>query len=110
MDKVSQLFPITLLGMYTILYLFIDFQTYYELYNNIVILVDTILFIGSIGFAIFFIRKWKTLAIVSIITVIVLNVLTELDDRLKLTYYYEIYEGAIIMAFTMMIAFSKTNK
>lgn len=105
--RVTQLFPILLVSMYVSLFICTDFDWYYDAYNSIIILVDSTLLILSLAGALLFIRKWNKLAITSFITVILLNILTEISFRIEIQYYYEIYESVIISFLILMAVFSK---
>lgn len=106
MHRMSQIFPISLLGMYMILSILTNFDFYNEEFYNVVIKIDTFLLICSTTAAFFYIHKWKTLPTLSFATVIALNVLTEMSFRTNITLYYELYQAIIVLFFLMMAVLS----
>lgn len=110
LSKISQWFPITLLAFYILLLTLIDTELYASVYSTIVTRVDTALMCFTIIGAALFIKKWRLLAIVSFVTVILLNILTELNFRITIEYYYEFYILIIALFFITMFLFSTLKK
>lgn len=101
--------------MYMVLYILTYFPFYDEgLFNILAKKVDTPMMALTTAGAIFYIRSWSRLAIISFILVILLNILTELSFRAELNYYHEIYQGIIVLGIITAIIFSdlsiKNNK
>lgn len=110
LNSVSQIPPLFLLGVYITLFFFTGFDIYFDQYSNLA-KIDTFLMITSIVGAIFFIRKWKNITVIGFITLIMLNILTEVGMRIRLANYYNIYENIIIAFFILLMIFStKRNK
>lgn len=109
LNYISQIFPIALLGMYVILFLCTGMSTYKN-YINIALLADISLMSLTIIGASIFINKWKLVTKISLIAILLLNVLTEIDSRHPLEHYHDLYLYVILIFFLSMCVFSITNK
>lgn len=110
LSTISQVFPVCLLVMYVVFYLFTEMDWYYDLYDKVVVKIDSVLLSISLIGAFFFIKRWKILPIVSLSTVIVLNILTEVSFRVEITKYYEIYFSIIVLALLLMLILTTIKK
>lgn len=109
LKNILQSVPVVMLVMYITLYFFTYSDFYADVYDTITS-VDTCLLLVSIVGAMMFIEEWKTIPILSFITVVLLNLLTELSFRVEITYYYEIYLLFITLFFITTIIFLKVKK
>lgn len=110
MKSLSELTPYLMLSMYITLFCFKDFD-YYREHENIFAAIDTVLLFLSFSSAIFLIKFWKPETIITLSTVIVLNILTEFHIRWPIESYYDFYENIIINHFLlMMVLFLIKNK
>lgn len=109
LNYISQIFPLSLLGMYVILFLCAGLDTY-ENYRNLYLIADVTLMSLTIIGAVIFINKWKLITKISLIAILLLNILTEIDSRHPLEYYHDLYLYVILIFFLSMCVFSITNK
>lgn len=101
--SVTQIFPITLLGIYMTLFFFTSTEVYNQIYDNIIVRIDVSFFIISVLGAIFFFKHWNVLAKASFVTVLLLNILTELSFEFVIVNYYSIYQNIVVMFFLFII-------
>lgn len=87
----SQILPIVLVWCYIILFFCTNIQAYANAYDNIVAFLDTFLFVYSFLFYCSDGRKWTFWAKRSFLTVISLNILTELSYVVENQNYYFYY-------------------
>jgi len=105
LTSITEIFPITLLGFYMILFFFVDYTLYDETYKPFIEKIDTLLLlISTIGANEYF-EEWKAYAKLSFITVVILNALTEISFKVEIDNYYIIYRNAIIVLFICMIVY-----
>lgn len=87
----SQYIPIVLVWFYIILYLFTDLDIYASSYSTYIIFMDTFLLVWSILYYVTDGRRWGFVAKKSLLTVISLNVLTEMSFLFDMPNYYGYY-------------------
>ena len=94
--KKSQYLPIILVWFYIILFFCTNLQVYAD-YYDVVKFIDTFLLVYSVLFYISDRSYWSYTAKRSLLTVIILNILTELSFRYEMPYYYLIYCIIIVL-------------
>lgn len=95
-EERTGLIPIVLVWMYIIFFFCTGLQLYADCYKTISF-IDTFLLVCSILFYFTDRSYWTYTAKRSLLTVIVLNILTELSFRYDMPYYYLIYEIVIVL-------------
>lgn len=109
MKRATELATLLLLAMYITLFIFCDTDIYSKLRPPLAA-IDTILFIISTIGIIYYKRQWKLESTVTYSTIISLNLLTELDSRIPIDNYFDLYENIIISHFIIMIVFFLSNR
>lgn len=109
LNSISKLFPKILLGMYSILFLFIEAEWYFNIYGTVIIYVDSLLLIVSI-LGLYFFKSWDLVAKLSFKTIILLNILTQIHFEAEINTYYEIYKYVLILFLIEYFWFSNTQK
>lgn len=105
LKSITEIFPITLLGFYMILFFFVDYIWYAKAYETLVEKTDTVLLIISILGAVKYFKEWKAYTKLSFITVVLLNILTEISFDVEINNYYIIYRNTIVIFFICMIGY-----
>ncbi len=100
--SIAEFLPITLLGFYAVLFFFTDTDWYRE-YYYIVIKIDTYFTFITLLSALIFYPTWEPQAKTAILTIILLNILTEVQFRTVIDNYYVLYKNIIILFFAYMI-------
>lgn len=95
--------------MYVTLFVFSDSKVY-DNYRICFAYIDTLLLIFSIFSLAYFRQYWTIESYITLSTVIVLNILNEIDIRYPIEIYHTIYKGVIINHFILMIIFLKIKK
>lgn len=97
-ERVTEVFPLFLLGAYVTLFFFTNESWYTEkLYNSIIVPADTVLFTITVFCVIHYFDTWTMVAKSAFITVVLLNVLTHLSFDFVIENYYRIYQNIIAL-------------
>jgi len=109
MKSVTQFAPFLMLTLYMTLYIFVENDFYY-LNHKLFAFIDTILLVISLLGVLFYFKSWRFESIMTLSTVLVLNLITEIDLRYPIEVYYELYESVILNHFILLIIISIFNK
>ena len=88
-----------------ILFFFVDYMWYDEAYEPFIEKIDTVLLLISILGAVKYFKEWKAHTKLSFITVVLLNILTEISFDVEIDNYYIIYRNTIVVFFICMIGY-----
>lgn len=98
----TQYIPIFLIWFYTILFFLTGSEAYADTYNTFIVFIDTFLLSLSILYYFSDGRKWGFMAKKSLLTVISLNVLTEMSFIVDMPNYFWYYSTIICIYFVSL--------
>lgn len=111
LNSITEILPISLLSFYVVLFLFLTDTEWYKInYDTIIVPIDFRLMIANILFASFYFKSWSVISKSAFITIILLNILTELSFDFVIENYYKIYQNIIIVFLCFAIYKSAEEK
>lgn len=99
----SKYIPVVLIWFYITMFFSTDLQIYARNYNTFIIFADTFLLVLSFLFYFSEGKNWNFISKKSLLTVISLNVLTEMSFLVNMPNYYNYYSIIILLYFITIL-------